>query len=1135
MTKKRLRSLIAFSVLVVILLGGGIFVRNFFLGQVREKIQSIVNYERIHLSLFPPSIVLEDAQTVSLSPFFSAKRVVVELPFASLFKSEKPLTIFIDQPVVRVTAGAAERGRGRGAGISLSLPFTLEKALLRGGEFYYEGARVHFQAGGIQALFERKGEGLSLRMEIDRSSLLLEPNRLPLQGRMRLHLESRGSRLLVNRFVLEGSEAIVKAKGSLANLRNPEGTLQVSFKAGMDSLAGILNIPFRWKGRTEGEGELTRMQNELKYTTSFSSDSLRLNEVPLEKTRGRVEYVPKRGFTVDMNILRRSGLREEVNIRSEAGEISGNLRGFHLDPVLSYFPLPWPVRSAVWGRFSLDARQLIAELEFREESFAVEANRYPFRGPARFTWDRERDIAFSLPQLETSFGRIDVNGKLSIGGPIDVSIKGDFSDVKMAREFTSLVMSKPFNIPEIRGAGSAATHIGGTYSASRVRLDFLLSPAGFANFDFNSCQGFVELAQGTTAGQVRFDDPSYRGELTLLSKLNELDVQIKLAEGAAEKILPRLNIELPLQGAASGNFQVSQRDQALQVEGSFSSSRLKFGFAELKSVSGRLTWGGGILSFPELAFDLYGGKVKNASRLDLVSGLLEINVTAEKLDLSSVNRRLAGELSFDFRGQERLEGEFASGTLRVRNLHYPPLQTTEAEGELKLSFADGIVGLKAKGNFLPGENDFSVEAKIPLSGDDIALDIKGGFSNLDLLLPWKGVMGRVNYLAEVRGLPDSPRLDGAADFQGPLLPFPRFAQALTDYTGLIFVQNNKVSVRSFKAKLGGGNLQGAGEILLGKGGVENLRFTLDGENLLLSPLERTRALADASLRLIKDDGRFALEGNFDVERLSWRREILEKLSFSSSPFPEAGRKPGIFDDLTLNIRLKAEDNAWMENSLGRIRGRFDLTVSGSVKLPIVLGEIEALGGEAYFQDRKFQILRGRVSFFSPTAMEPYVNFRCETYVKDYRVTLTLTGLASQLRPEFASSPPLPPEDVLALLALGEAFKRPYSTETSTQMSTASLLSFTLTEEAQKRAEKLFSLDRFRIDPFLMGSSAEMTARLTVGKKISRDFSIYYSTNLTRQTEEIVRLEWDLGNEFSLIGTRNELGRISFDIKIRKRF
>jgi hypothetical protein len=41
--------------------------------------------------------------------------------------------------------------------------------------------------------------------------------------------------------------------------------------------------------------------------------------------------------------------------------------------------------------------------------------------------------------------------------------------------------------------------------------------------------------------------------------------------------------------------------------------------------------------------------------------------------------------------------------------------------------------------------------------------------------------------------------------------------------------------------------------------------------------------------------------------------------------------------------------------------------------------------------------------------------------------------------------------------------------------------------------------------------------------------------LTTQRGEIVRMEWDLGRDFSLVGMRNELGRISFDVKIRKRF
>ncbi|MGB2843935.1 MAG: translocation/assembly module TamB domain-containing protein, partial [Candidatus Aminicenantaceae bacterium] len=299
--------------------------------------------------------------------------------------------------------------------------------------------------------------------------------------------------------------------------------------------------------------------------------------------------------------------------------------------------------------------------------------------------------------------------------------------------------------------------------------------------------------------------------------------------------------------------------------------------------------------------------------------------------------------------------------------------------------------------------------------------------------------------------------------------------------------------------------------------------------------ERTRVLAEGSLNLLKDSDRFVLEGNFLAHKLSWRREIYEKFIFYSSPYYQVEKEPGFFDNLTLNIRLRAEDDAWMENSLGRIRGRFDLTIIGSVNAPVVLGDIEALSGDVYFQDRRFRVQSCRLSFFNPLTIEPYLSFLGESYVKDYRVTFSLEGLIDHLNPEFSSSPPLPPEDVLTLLAIGESFRRTYSYDISTQQSTYSLLSFQISEEAKKSAEKLFSIDRFRIDPFVLESSAEMAARLTVGKKLSKNLFILYSTNLTSQRDEIARLEWELTSDFSIVGTRDEKGRISFDVKIHKRF
>jgi hypothetical protein len=1135
MTKKRLGSLIAFTVLVAVLLGGGIYFRNFLRTQVRKRIQSAVSYSRIHLHAFPPSLILEDVRTVSPSPFFSARRVTVVLPFRSLFKNEKPLAVFIDQPVIRITAAPEGVEKKEGPGLSLALPFAIERALIRDGEFTFASDKESFQMKGLKASLAIKDNSYMIRAEAAESSLLLQPDRKPLEGKLEIWLESRGSRLRLNKFVLSGRDAWIKAKGSLIGRLDPQGTLQVSFRADMDSIAKTLGIPFDWAGRVDGEGELSRTRDEIRFASDLGCDRLSLNRVPLDEGQGRVEYSTVRGVSVRMNIQRRSET-ESIFIRAASGKVEGEAQGFHLDPILALTSLPWPVSSPAWGRFRLDDRELVADFELRQTDSPVPPGKYSFAGPVRFSWDRKNEFRFSSPRLDSRFGRLDLDGRFVIGQSVEIAINGEVSDVKSARDFTSLILRQNLSFPEIRGSGIASVSVGGPLSDVRVKIEFALSPAGFDKYDVQAAEGLVNIQHNTVSGQFRVDDPNLRGEISLLKSPEGLDVGIKLTEGDLERVLPGLDLNLPLRGTGSGDFRVQMRNDMIRVDGAFSSPLILFKTQELRAVTGTLAWDGTSIAFPELAFDILGGRVKGSWRLGVKSEEMEIEAVGEKLDLSSLNSNLSGILGFTIKGGGRMgEEEIAAGGFIIDSLRWSPFPQVSSRGDLRLRMSRERLLLSANGYFSPGENDFSVDAEIPLVPDGLSIDIKGGFNNLDLLLPWHGAKGRVNYQAQVRGTPSSPRLSGVLDFQGPLLPFPQFPQAVTDYSGRINIEGGEFSIRSLKGKLGGGDIQGSGEIILGRGGEVGINCAIEGKSLSLSPFERTRALTDVSLRLIKDNRRFVLEGNFGVRRLSWRREIQEKFSFSSQPYPVARRKPGFFDDLTLDLRLKADDNAWMENSLGRIRGRFDLTITGDIKAPILLGTIETISGEAYFQDRRFQILRGRISFFNPSAIEPYLDFRAETFVKDYRVTISLTGLARQLNPQFSSSPPLPPQDVLALLALGEAYRRQFRTETTSQLGTASLLSFTLTEAAQKRAEKLFSLDRFRVDPFLLGSSAEMTARLTVGKKISRDFYVYYSTNLTKQTEEIIRLEWDLSNEFSIVGTRNEIGRLSFDVKVRKRF
>ena len=531
---------------------------------------------------------------------------------------------------------------------------------------------------------------------------------------------------------------------------------------------------------------------------------------------------------------------------------------------------------------------------------------------------------------------------------------------------------------------------------------------------------------------------------------------------------------------------------------------------------------------------LGGARITGSAGLGLISREFDVDLKSGGVDLASLDPRLQGTLELAVAGKGVFGRDKLPGTIAVRELVFSGLPKSSLSGTLSLDYGEDALTIEAKAGFLPGDNPVEASFQVPLKGEAVSGEIKGHFDNLELLLPWKGARGRLNFLGQLTGTLSAPLFTGAVDFQGPVLPLPRFAHTIDDYSGLVFYRDGRLSVRSFQGKLGGGDVRASGEVTLGKAGIETMDLSAEGRDMLVSPLERTRALADGTARLVKDARRFVLDGSFLIKRLLYRREVSEEFAFFSEPY-RSRREPEFFDNLSLNLRIRAAEDARMENSLGRVNGRFDLTVAGSVIDPVVLGDIVITSGEVDFQERTFRVLKGRLSFLNPAVVEPYIDVRAETFVKNYRVTVAVSGLVSNLRPEFTSSPPLPPEDVLALLAMGESFRRMYSTETSSRLSTASLLSFQIAEQAKRRAEGLFRLDSFRIDPFMMGTSAEMTARLTVGKKLARNLTFMYSTNLTAQREEIIRLEWEIGEDFSVVGIRNEWGRISFDVKLRKRF
>jgi translocation and assembly module TamB len=180
--------------------------------------------------------------------------------------------------------------------------------------------------------------------------------------------------------------------------------------------------------------------------------------------------------------------------------------------------------------------------------------------------------------------------------------------------------------------------------------------------------------------------------------------------------------------------------------------------------------------------------------------------------------------------------------------------------------------------------------------------------------------------------------------------------------------------------------------------------------------------------------------------------------------------------------------------------------------------------------------------------DPILNIEGESVIRGYRVTVAITGPLSHPQTTVSSEPALPQADVVSLILTGSLSSTDQSTSVLAQSglgTAASLLTDALINAPVSRASnKLFGLSRLEISPVIAGTGSTPTARLTVARRVSKDVTVTYSTNLASDPNQILAVEYRVSNRLSFVAqyeqgslrnlsTRNN--NYSFEIRFRKRF
>jgi translocation and assembly module TamB len=107
----------------------------------------------------------------------------------------------------------------------------------------------------------------------------------------------------------------------------------------------------------------------------------------------------------------------------------------------------------------------------------------------------------------------------------------------------------------------------------------------------------------------------------------------------------------------------------------------------------------------------------------------------------------------------------------------------------------------------------------------------------------------------------------------------------------------------------------------------------------------------------------------------------------------------------------------------------------------------------------------------------------------------------------------------------------------TDEATNLIISQAINQTVSSRMQKLFGVSRIKIDPQGLTTETNPTARgpqVTIEQQFANNLSLTYSTNVSQSAEQIIQGEYYVNRNLSIVGTRDQNGVISFDVRLRRR-
>jgi translocation and assembly module TamB len=210
--------------------------------------------------------------------------------------------------------------------------------------------------------------------------------------------------------------------------------------------------------------------------------------------------------------------------------------------------------------------------------------------------------------------------------------------------------------------------------------------------------------------------------------------------------------------------------------------------------------------------------------------------------------------------------------------------------------------------------------------------------------------------------------------------------------------------------------------------------------------------------------------------------------------------------------------------------RTDLNVGGYADAPRFTGRAELVRGDYDFAGRNFKLDRGTIRFRGESPPDPQLDIHAEAQVQGLDASVRVTGTG--LKPEitFASTPPLPQDELLSRILFGTSITN-LSAPEALQLASAvaALQSGSGNLDPINALRRAIGLDRLRIVPADV-ATGQKTA-VAAGKYITRKLFVEVVTD--GQGYSATRAEYQITRWLSILSTVSTVGRSNASVRVSK--